>query len=102
MKAAWQRVNLRGLHASSHFTKQSHFAIPLEVFPGDPGDIHVHRHGRRDAALRAASGLEALEFVKGPVEVTHFWDLVPGEFGKGIPFVRVPHKSPAERGGFRV
>jgi hypothetical protein len=31
-----------------------------EIIPGNPGDIYVNSHGRRDAALSAAGGLEAL------------------------------------------
>jgi hypothetical protein len=43
-----------------HFCETNPFlATPF----GDPGDIHVHGHGCRDAAPSAAGTLEALELV---------------------------------------
>ena len=77
-------------------------AISSEIFPGHSGDIYVHGYGWCDAALSAAGGLKALEFVQGPVEAALYVGLVAGELGKGVRFIRVPDKGSAEGGSFLV
>ena len=71
------------------FAKQSHLRTNgiLEVFPGDPRDVHVYRGGWRDVTLGAAGGLEALELVQGLVETPLYGGLVAREFGEGVRFV---------------
>ena len=49
------------------------------TFPGDSGDVDVYGHWRRDAALGAAGGLEALEFVQGLIKAALYGGLVAGE-----------------------
>src|SRR5215208_4367656 len=73
-----------------------------EIFTGDPGDVHVYGHGRRDVALGAAGGLETLQLVIGLVESPLYSRLVAGELGEGVRRVCIPDKGSAECGGLRA
>src|SRR5215213_4026537 len=73
-----------------------------EIFTGDPGDVHVYGHGRRDVALRGAGSLEALQLVIGLVEPALYPCLIAGEFREGVRCVCIPDKGSAERGDLRT
>ncbi len=76
--------------------KRSHFSGGVT---GGAVNVDVYRRRWWYVSLRAAGGLEALEFVEGPVEAPFYGRFVAGELREGVRLVRVPDEGPAEPGG---
>jgi hypothetical protein len=87
----------RGINASVTFYETKPFL--LRSFRWNAGNVHVDGHGRRDVALLATGGLQALEFVQGLVEASLYRGLVAGELREGVSLQGVLHKAQAKPGG---
>ena len=67
-----------------------------EIFPRNPGDLHVYGNGRWEGALSLAGGLEALEFVQGLEEAALYRGLVAGELRESVALVGIRHEGVTE------